>query len=189
MPVSLFRVFSHLERAAKDEPGGALFIPPQGRGRVDNPDHYVAYYATLQPEAAVAEVLGAREAGPIRPDSFRGTPLVKNSVLALATLEITGLEAVCDLDDPKTLISRGLRPSRIITRDYRVSQAWALKIFRERARSERIGVSWWSYYESQWTSVAIWKPQRLRLRNVEALNVGHAAVLRAAKVLRRRITP
>jgi hypothetical protein len=188
VPVSLYRVFSHLERAAKDEPGGALFVPTQGRGRIDNPSHYVAYYTTMQPEAAVAEVLGAREAGPIRSDSFRGTPLLEGSALALATLEITGLEAICDLDDPKELVSRGLRPSRVITRDYRVSQAWALDVFRESGRRERIGVSWWSYYESQWTSVAIWKRQRLRLRNIEPLNIGHAAVLAAAKVLRRRIT-
>ena len=187
MPVSIYRVFSYLERAAKDEPGGALFVPPQGRGRIDNPSYYVAYYATLQPEAAVAEVLGAREAGPIRPDSLRGTPLLGSSVLALATLEIASLDAVCDLDDPKELIARGLRPSRVITRDYRLSQAWALDAFRERGRRERIGVSWWSYYESLWTNVAIWKPRRIRLRNIEALTIEHPAVLAAASVLRRRV--
>src|ERR1700730_7925951 len=88
----LYRVFTFCEGAKPNAPGGALHIPPQGRGRVDNPNHYQAYYATRQPEAAVAEVLGAREPGSIRSDQLRGSPLLKGSILALATVLLPSTE-------------------------------------------------------------------------------------------------
>lgn len=183
----LYRVFSFRRGAATREPGGALFIPPQGRGRVDNPNHYRAYYATRQPEAAVAEVVGAREPGPIRADSLRGSPLLKGNILALATVQIPLGERLCDLDDPNELVARNLKPSKVITRDYRVSQQWALVIFRERRARKWIGVSWWSFYESSWTSVAVWKPSALRLLEVQPLTLEHSAVREAARILRRPI--
>jgi hypothetical protein len=185
--IPLYRVFTFREGAAPHAPGGALHIPPQGRGRVDNPQHYRAYYATQQPEAAVAEVLGAREPGPIQADSLRGSPLIKGSVLALATVQIPSRERICDLDDPKELIARKLRPSKVITREYRVSQQWALVIFEERRAAQWIGVSWWSYYESSWTSVAVWKPSVLKLLDVQPLTLEHTAVREAARILKRAI--
>ena len=187
MAIQLFRVFSFRGGAPVDAPGGALYIPPQGRGRVDNPEHYRAYYAAGEPAAAVAEVLGAREPGPIRADSLRGSPLVEGSVLALATVELPSQQRLCDLDDPKELLARNLRPSRVITRNYQVSQRWALVIFRERRQARWIGVSWWSYYESTWTSVAVWKQSALKLVDVQPLTLDHPAVRDAARVLKRPI--
>lgn len=187
MTTCLYRAFTYSEGAAVDAPGGALYIPPQGRGRVDNPNHYQVYYATRQPEAAVAEVLGAREPGPIEADSLRGSPLVAGSIMALATVQIPSAERVCDLDDPKELIARNLRPSRVITREYRHSQHWALVIFRERRAPQWIGVSWWSYYESSWTSVAVWKPSVLKILDVQPLALDHPAVREAARILKRPI--
>jgi RES domain-containing protein len=185
--VQVYRVFSFREGVAPQAPGGALYIPPQGRGRVDNPHHYQAYYASQQPEAAVAEVLGAREPGPLQTDSLRGSPILKGSILALATVQIPSRDRLCDLDDPKELISRHLRPSRVITRDYRVSQQWSLVIFQEKRASRWIGVSWWSFYESSWTSVAVWKPSALKLLDVQPLTLEHTAVREAARILRRPI--
>ena len=187
MPTPLYRAFTYREGAAFDEPGGALYIPPQGRGRVDNPEHYRAYYATQQPAAAVAEVLGARESGAIQPESLRGSPLLAGSVLALATVQIPPRATLCDLDDPRELIARDLRPSRVITREYRVSQQWALAIFKERRTPRWIGVSWWSFYESSWTSVAVWTPSALKLLDVQPLTLDHPAVRDAVRVLRRPI--
>ena len=187
MPSSLYRVFSYRADASAHEPGGALFIPPQGRGRVDNPEHYQAYYSTREPEAAVAEVIGAREPGPIQADSLRGSPLLTGSVLALATVELPARVRLCDLDDPQELISRRLRPSRVITRDYRISQQWALDVFREKRAPRWAGVSWWSFYESSWTSVAVWNPSLLKLADVQPLTLDHAAVREAARVLRRPV--
>jgi len=185
--IQLFRVFSFRGGAPVDAPGGALHVPTQGRGRVDNPEHYQAYYAAREPEAAVAEVLGAREPGPIRVDSLRGSPLVDGSVLALATVEIPSQQRLCDLDDPRELLARNLRPSRVITPNYQVSQVWALVIFRERSEARWAGVSWWSYYESTWTSVAVWKPSALKLVDVQPLTLDHPAVRDAARVLKRPI--
>ena len=180
-------MFSYLRNAPPDAPGGALYIPPQGRGRVDNPQHYRTYYAALEPEGAVAEVIGPRKPGPIRSQSLRGSSLRDGSMLALATVQIPSLERLCDLDDPSVLLARNLRPSRVITRDYSVSQAWALAIFRERRAPTWIGVSWWSYYESRLTSIAVWAPSALKLIDVELLTLEHAAVRGAARVLRRVI--
>jgi len=185
--LSLYRAFSFVDTAAPDTPGGALYIPPQGRGRVDNPSHYRAYYAARQPEAAVAEVLGAREPGAIRSGSLRGSSAVPGSTLALATLHLPSNHPLCDLDDPRELIARNLRPSRVITRNYQVSQHWALVIFRERLVRRWIGVSWWSFYESTWTSVAVWKPSALKLVDVQPLTLDHQAVRDAAHALRRPI--
>jgi hypothetical protein len=180
-------VFSYRKDAAADEPGGALFIPPQGRGRIDNADHYTVRYLTRQPEAAVAEVLGVREAGPIGQDSLRGSPLLTGSVLALATFEVPTVEKICNLDDPKELVARGLKPSKVVTRDYRTTQHWALQIFREGRRRAWIGVCWWSYYESLWTSAALWSHDAMTLQHVELLQLDHKAVIGAARVLRRPI--
>lgn len=187
MATSLYRVFSFHGQARVEAPGGALHIPPQGRGRVDNPEHYRAYYAAREPEAAVAEVLGATEPGPIGVQSLRGSPLIAGSVLALATVELPSQQRLCDLDDPKELLARNLRPSRVITRNRQVSQAWALVIFRERRATRYAGVSWWSYYESSWTSVAVWKASALKLVEVQPLTLDHPAVRSAARVLKRPI--
>lgn len=187
MTTPLYRVFSYLPGSSVKEPGGALYIPPQGRGRVDNPNHYQVYYGTRQAEAAVAEVLGAREPGAIGSRSLRGSPLLMGSVLALATIQLPPNLGLCELDDPKQLVARKLRPSRIITRDYRVSQQWALAIFQEKEAAAWGGVSWWSFYEGSWTSVAVWNPSILQLGGVEVLTLKHPAVVKAARVLRRPI--
>ena len=89
--------------------------------------------------------------------------------------------------DPRELIAQNLRPSRVITRNYQVSQHWALVIFRERLVRRWIGVSWWSFYESTWTSVAVWKPSALKLVDVQPLTLDHQAVRDAAQALRRPI--
>ncbi|HYK53997.1 MAG TPA: RES domain-containing protein [Candidatus Eremiobacteraceae bacterium] len=187
MPVKLYRVFSFREASAPDEPGGALYIPPQGRGRIDNPRHYAVFYAARQPEAAVTEVLGPREPGPLSVGSLRGSPLLIGSVLALATLQIPSLERLCDLDEPQELVARTMRPSTVVSADHGVSQRWALTIYQERRVPSWIGVSWWSRYESSWTSVGVWKRTILKLVDVELLTIEHPAVREAARILRRPI--
>jgi hypothetical protein len=55
---ALYRVFPYLADAAKSEPGGALYVPPQGGGRIDNPGKYSVLYLSDAAAGAVAEAFG-----------------------------------------------------------------------------------------------------------------------------------
>jgi len=56
--VTVYRLFPYDESAAPNERGGALFVPPGGRNRIDNPRSYSALYVAANPEAAIAETFG-----------------------------------------------------------------------------------------------------------------------------------
>ena len=55
---ALYRVFPALPGSAADEPGGALYIPPQQSGRIDNPGLYRVFYASDAEAGAIAEAFG-----------------------------------------------------------------------------------------------------------------------------------
>lgn len=114
---------------------------------------------------------------------LRGSPSMPGSVQAIATIEIPDNASVCDLDDPARLLEHELRPSAVITRDLAVTQAWALRIHKER---RYVGVSWWSYYDARWANVGLWTVADVRV-NVEPLTLNHPAISQAAMILRRRI--
>jgi len=59
----LFRVFLYLARAANKAPGGALYLPHQGAGRIDNPSVYSVLYASDAAAGALAEALAAFPSG------------------------------------------------------------------------------------------------------------------------------
>jgi hypothetical protein len=148
----LHRCFGWLPKADPHEPGGALYIPRdhQGAGRHDNPDLYGALYCSESPVGAAAELLarfrGVRELEPRHLRRF-GRPL------ALATLRLAGDAGLVDLDDPKELQHRGLRPSQVATRTRAVTQRQAAAIFA--GRGEAPGVRWWSTLESSWIDVTL----------------------------------
>jgi RES domain len=119
----LYRVFHHLPNACITASGGALYVPSQGAGRLDNPEVYKVLYLGDSPAGVVAEVFGRRYHS--EPGMFRGLPMLPGSAHALATYEVPDHYAICDLDDPHQLIEVELRPSRVIARDYEVTQAWA----------------------------------------------------------------
>jgi hypothetical protein len=187
MATLLYRVFSYLSSAQPEQPGGALFIPRQGAGRLDNPSHYSVLYASTEPEAAVAESLGPQPSLTWTTSILRGHPQLPGSVRAIATYEMLDLSGICDLDDPTQLTANGLRPSRVITRDYETTQAWALRLF-QRSRTPRWnGVRWWSWYEGLWSNVGIWRRDRLRLQSVNILGLSSAPVISAARAIGRQI--
>jgi hypothetical protein len=102
-------------------------------------------------------------------------------VRAVATIVLTD-DRVLDLDEPKALLDRGLRPSRVVTVERRITQAWALRIFDESAWS---GVSWWSYWDPRWTTFGIWHAEAVRVARVEPLTMQSRALREAAEVLNR----
>lgn len=65
----------------------------------------------------------------------------------LVTFDLGADRTLLDLDDPAALAERGLRPSRVVTRDRQMTQAWAAAIHAEGSWA---GISWWSYYDPEW---------------------------------------
>jgi RES domain len=72
-------------------------------------------------------------------------------VSALATLELAEGLSLVDLDDPQSLLLRGLRPSRVATGERDVSQQVARGVYSEGAA----GLSWWSTIEASWTNLTL----------------------------------
>ena len=177
----LYRAFPLLPGARAGEPGHALFVarPAQGSGRHDNPDAYGALYAARAPESAVAE----------RIQHLRGHTLDDVDLqraggrLALAALDDSSLDDLCDLDDARELARRSLRPSRFATRRRAVTQRVARTVFDDGAS----GLAWWSVLEASWTNVTLFAERcatRLALaRDPEVLSLDHPAVVAAAAEL------
>lgn len=146
--MTLYRVFNYDPDAAPHERGGALYMPPVGRGRINNPDLYRVLYLSSHPEAAIAERFGRIPTWDA--DTFLD---VTGRPLAIAAISLPDSAPIADLDDAHRLVSLSLRPSDVVTRDYAVSQSWAARIFHQ---GGWIGVSWWSYCDPRWHSYGLW---------------------------------
>ncbi|MGZ4120430.1 MAG: RES family NAD+ phosphorylase [Actinomycetota bacterium] len=174
----LYRVFPWIKGARARQRGHPLHVPAaaQGGGRLDNPDQYRVVYGSDSPAGACAEALGGYITWSeelLHPDA--------TTVRAIATMILTD-DRVLDLDDPRALLERELRPSRVVTRDREVTQAWSARIFDEGTWS---GVSWWSYWDPRWASFGIWRSDVLRVTRVEPLTMQTRALREAAEVLNR----
>ncbi len=125
------------------------FVPPSlGGNRIDNPDRYDTLYLSTSAPCAVAEAFGTFPRwGPHRVEHPKGF------TRQLATFELPGQHPILDLDDAPTLVRRGVGPSRVVTRDRGTTQAWAAAAFDE---GRWAGISWWSFYEPDWTTCGIW---------------------------------
>jgi hypothetical protein len=91
---------------------------------------------------------------------------------------------VCNLDDPKRLVTLRLRPSEVVTREYVRSRAWARRIYEA---SKWTGVQWWSYYDSKWASYGLWDVRRMRLDAITVLTLEYPALLEAGRTIVRRV--
>lgn len=181
MPI-LHRVFPYVARAAVDEPGGALYVPPQGGGRLDNPGTYSILYLSDAPAGAIAEAFGRFPEWSAA--ILEGAPTLPGSARALARFHLPDAASVCNLDDPALLKTLGLRPSDIVSRDYARSRAWARKIYEQRTW---VGARWWSYYDSQWASFGLWDITLLKLDEVRLLRLDDPALLETGRTIARRI--
>ncbi|MEO8228988.1 MAG: RES family NAD+ phosphorylase [Chloroflexota bacterium] len=177
----LFRVFGWLPDTAP-EPLQVL-RDRQGGGRHDDSDRYTALYLAREPVGAVAEAIQA----------FRGQGLTAEALVrpdgarrSLATIDDTAIPALVDLDDPRVLVARRLRPSSVATGIRRLTQRIAGDAYDDGA----VGLSWWSTLEAAWTNVTLFE-ERLasRPRVVEAipLTLDHPALVEAAERLGVRL--
>lgn len=175
-----YRVFPWVQGTRAGDRGHALHVPPvQGAGRVDNPERYRVLYVSDSPVGAVAEAFGNH--GIWTDHLFSGRPELPGSRTALAEIEARALRTL-DLDDPRALLDRRLRPSSVVTRSRATTQAWALRVFEEKRWG---AVRWWSHYDPSWGSFGIWDVRRLRARSVAGLDRDHPAIREAAAVLAR----
>ncbi len=178
----LFRVFSYVAGSDQDAPGGALFVPSQGGGRIDNPGLYSVLYLGDTAPGAISESFGRFPEW--TPSILEGTPGVPRSVRALAHYRLPEDAPVCNLDDPDRLLALRLRPSDVATRDYARSRAWARLIYDQKIW---MGVRWWSYYNPAWYSFGLWDTSRLVLASVTPLRLDNPDLLEASRTIVRRV--
>lgn len=185
--MTLFRVFPYLADAAADEPGGVFFRPLGGKNRADAGDgSYRSLYLGDSAEGSIAEAFGRFDfwdAALFETDG--ATPFLPGSRFAIAAYELPQNVHLRDLDDAHTLVDEGLRPSEVVTRNRDVTQAWARRIH---AGGGYAGVSWWSYYDASWHSLALWDISRLALvGKPRRLHLSDTTVEKAASIIVRRV--
>lgn len=180
---ALYRVFPYLESAAPDEPGGALFAPARGGGRLDNPGRYSVLYLGDSAPGAIAEAFGRF------PEWTRailgGSPALPGSARAIARYTLEASANVCDLDDPERLLDLELRPSQVVSRDYTITRDWARRIYE---RETWIGARWWSYYDSSWASFGLWETRDVVLREIRLLRLEDPELVEASRTIVRRVS-
>jgi hypothetical protein len=187
--VILYRCFAWDERAGDSGTDGPLWFPRryQGEGRHDNPDRYGCLYLSASMLSTVVEQLARFRGQRLLPSLLRrrGMPLA----LAELDLDVDDDTGLVDLDDPAVLRRERLRPSRVATRDRRVTQAQALALHdRDRGLA---GIRWWSIHEAMWINVTLFDraaPQ-LRVRSVRPLTIEDPAVVEAAEFFGLRTGP
>jgi hypothetical protein len=103
---------------------------------------YNELYLADTAAGAIAETFGSRD---VWQDSLFDH---RHGRFAIATFELDSPE-ICDLDDANVLTTLNLRPSRVVTRQRAITQAWSAEIFNVGGYD---GISWWSYYDADWTS-------------------------------------
>lgn len=134
----------------------------QGSGRHDAPDKYGAWYCSLDAVSAVAESIQFAR-GQILTDGDLVRPA--GAVRALVELRLAASVAVPDLDDPRELVVRRIRPSQAATLRRAVTQRIASSIFDEGAP----GFLWWSTLEAEWINATLFH-ERVRARVSIAAN-------------------
>lgn len=181
MPV-LYRVLPFLANARPDESGGALYVPRQGGGRLDNPELYSVLYLSDAASGAIAEAFGRFPEW--TPAVLAVSPSLPGIARAIASYRLSDEAPLCDLDDPEQLKRLRLRPSEVVSRDYGRTRAWARRIYERR---QWIGVRWWSYYDPRWASVGLWDIGRLKVEDVRSLRLDDPALVEASRTIARRI--
>ncbi len=172
-------MFPYVAGVRRGQEGNPLWRPvTQGSGRVDNPERYLVLYAA---DSAVGAIQERYARYPAWSEAMLASPTLPGARSSLAEFEAD--MDVLDLDDPRALSRRSLRPSRVVTRDRSVTQGWALDVFEE---ARWAGVRWWSSLDADRASFGLWSVDGLRVRSVSQLDPLHPAMLEAAEGLARR---
>jgi hypothetical protein len=142
-------------------------------------------YVGDTPEGAIAETFGRFDLWDqalIEADPAVAT--LPGSRFALAVFEAPDNLRLRNLDDMQALLEERLRPSNVVTRDRKITQAWAARIHET---GRYAGVAWWSYYEPSWQSIGIWDLADLQVTTIQVLRRDDPDVVAAARTIYRRI--
>ena len=180
----VYRVFPHLPGTAPGTAGHPTYVhTPQGAGRWDNPGRYAAFYCAATADGAVGETFAHLSQWSTAMLPF---PALAGAQRALGIYEIDEEHhPILDLDDPKALVARALRPSEVVVRNRPHSQAIALGIFEEGKWS---GIGWWSMHRPQWALRVIFGTAAITTIDVEPLP-GNTAIASAGRLLAKVIDP
>jgi len=178
--LTLYRVFPWDPSAGATEPGGALFRAFGGSGRIDNPALYRVLYAAREPECAVAEIFGAFA-------PWRNEMLVHRDgrPYALAEIELRTRTPIWDMNDARHLSILRLKPTDVIRRNLEKTQAWAARVWE---LGKYRGISWWSYYNPDWTAFGLWDVRGAAVTEVLPLTLATPALQAAAAAIVRPIS-
>lgn len=155
--MQLFRVFDWDGSSAGNAPGGPLFVARrlQGAGRHDAPDKYGAWYCSRDLVSAVAESIKFARGQVLEDSDFVSAG---GTVRTLIELRLDEAVRLVDLDDPRELVTRRIRPSQVATGRRPVTQGIASAIFDEGAT----GFTWRSTLEAEWSNVTLFHERALR---------------------------
>jgi RES domain len=183
LAVLLYRVFLYVRGAPRGAQGHPDYLhPQQGKGRIDNPTEYRAWYLSGEASGAIGETFADLK---LWTATMFDSPAIPGARRALGIYSLDDATPILNLDDARSLLDRSLRPTQIVERNLPVTQGWALSIFREEtAGGDRRwdGVRWWSARRPQWRIYGIWSDAP-HCVNVEDLDLAHHAVVDAATAL------
>lgn len=180
---NLYRVIPFVSQAKKGEPGHPLYFPPnQGLARIDNSSHYAAGYLASSGSCAIAETFGFLSTW----DQMMLRPIktLPNSQWSVVTYLLAADKAIFNMDDASNLQKLKIRPSRVLTRDRAVTQEWALRIFKS---GQSAGVSWWSFYNPDWSCVGLWDLTKLKASHIDTITLNDSWVGEASRAINRPI--
>ncbi|MCB0996843.1 MAG: RES family NAD+ phosphorylase [Acidimicrobiales bacterium] len=157
----------------------------QQSGRWDNSRLYGALHLALSQAGAVAEVLGNHAEWTDELFDAPSTGLRRH----LLTVELADavVERLVDIDNPRFLTDRGLRPSEVAGRARTRTRTLAADLFSEGAT----GIRFWSYYRPEWTNVVLFVPpvhqRSVRVTDTEEMRLDLPCVAAASEMLCRVI--
>lgn len=183
--MTLYRLFPFDPDAPARSEGGPLFVARhlQGGGRHDNPGAYGALYVSRSTISPIAEHLAMWRSSGAAGSAFRpeGRPM------ALVGFDEARLQTLVDLDDPRMLSDRGLRPSVVATRARRITRPLARALYDEGVT----GFEWWSTIEAAWINATLFADRALDRLEVadepEILTIQHPLVQEAAETVGVRL--
>ena len=180
----LYRVFPYVPGAAAGMPGHPGYTYPlQGAGRWDNPDAYLAFYVAATAEGAIGETFAHLSVWSAAMLEFPALPGARRA-LGVYQLDEEA-HPILDLDDPKALVDRAIRPSEVVMRNRPHSQRIARDAWSEGRWS---GIGWWSMHRPQWALRVLFGAEQVDVVRVEEL-VGHVSLAEAGRRLSRVIDP
>lgn len=138
-------------------------------------------YVASSPSAAIGETFANLT---VWTRAMLPVPTLPGAARSLATYLLDEeAHPFLNLDDAKTLLGRGLRPTDVVVRNRPRTQRIARDVHAE---GRWAALTWWSMHRPQWILHVLWKLDGLDVHRIETLP-GHPGLLDAADRLAKRL--